>query len=213
MSNPRGEATVSEQALRAKTGKTWAEWFAMLDGWGASEKGHKQTARYLAESWGVSAWWAQSITVRYERERGLRAFGQRSEGTFTVSVQRTMRATSEQVFDALTRPDVLSRWFTRSAQADLRVGGRYANADGDQGEFLIFDRPRRLRFTWDNPEHSPNTLVEVVLTEKPGGRVTLRLEHSRIQTQAYFQDMKEGWTWAMDSLKSYLETGEPLPHP
>ncbi len=213
MSNPRGEPTVSEEALRAKTGKSWAEWFEILDGWGASEKGHKLTARYLAESWGVSAWWAQSITVRHEQERGLRVLGQRSEGTFTVAVQRTMRATPEQAYDALTHPDVLSRWFTRSAQADLRVGGRYSNADGDQGEFLIMDRPQHLRFTWDNPEHSPNSLVEVVFTEKPDGRVTVRLEHSRIQTQAGYEDMKLGWTWAIDSLKSYLETGKPLPHP
>ncbi len=213
MSNPRGEPTVSEEALRAKTGKSWAEWFEILDGWGASEKGHKLTARYLAESWGVSAWWAQSITVRHEQERGLRVLGQRSEGTFTVAVQRTMRATPEQAYDALTHPDVLSRWFTRSAQADLRVGGRYSNADGDQGEFLIMDRPQHLRFTWDNPEHSPNSLVEVVFTEKPDGRVTVRLEHSRIQTQAGYEDMKLGWTWAIDSLKSYLETGKALPHP
>jgi uncharacterized protein YndB with AHSA1/START domain len=213
MPKPRGEPAVSEEALIAKTGRGWAEWFAILDGWGAPEKGHKQTARYLAETWEVSAWWAQTITVRFERERGLRLFGQRSEGTFTVSVQRTLRATPDQAFDALTHPDVLSRWFTRSAQADLRVGGRYANADGDQGEFVIFDRPQRLRFTWDNPEHCPKTLVEVVLTEKPGGRVAVRLEHSRIKTQAGFQDMKEGWTWAMDSLKSYLETGKPLPQP
>jgi len=213
MSKPRGEPAISEETLKTKTGKSWAEWLSILDSWGASEKGHKQTARYLGEVWGVSAWWAQSITVRYERESGLRLFGQRSEGTFTVSVQRTIRATPDRAFDALTQPDVLSRWFTTSAQADLRVGGRYANADGDQGEFVIFDRPQRLRFTWDNPEHCPNTLVEVVLTEKPGGSVTVRLEHSRIRSQAGYLDMKEGWTWAMDSLKSYLETGKPIPHP
>ena len=213
MSRPRGEPAVSEEALRDKTGKSWAEWFSILDRWGASEKGHKLTARYLGESWGVSAWWAQTITVSYERERGLRLVGQRSEGTFTVSLQRTIRATPERAFDALTKPEELSRWFTRSAQADLRVGGSYTNADVDQGEFVILDRPQHLRFTWNNPEHCPNTLVDVVFTEKPDGRVTVRLEHLKITTQAGYEDMKEGWTWAMDSLKSYLETGKPVPHP
>jgi hypothetical protein len=50
MPKPRGEAAISEEALRDKTGKSRAEWFDILDGWGASEKGHKLTARYLAES-------------------------------------------------------------------------------------------------------------------------------------------------------------------
>jgi len=65
----------------------------LYPGWmGASEKGHKLTARYLAESWNISAWWAQTITVSYERSAGLRLVGQRSEGTFTVSLQRTIHA-------------------------------------------------------------------------------------------------------------------------
>jgi uncharacterized protein YndB with AHSA1/START domain len=78
---------------------------------------------------------------------------------------------------------------------------------------VILDRPQHLCFTWNNVEHCPNTLVDVVFTEKPDGRVTVRLEHLKITTQAGYEDMKEGWTWAMDSLKSYLETGKPLPHP
>jgi uncharacterized protein YndB with AHSA1/START domain len=213
MSDKRGESAVSDEVMRAKTGKGLTEWLAILDGWGAAEKGHRLTARYLAESWKLSPWWSQSVTVRYEQERGLRVVGQRSKGKFAVSIQRTIRATPEQAFDALTHPEVLSRWFTPSAQAELRVGGRYANAYGDQGEYVIFDRPHRLRFTWDNPEHCPDTWVEVTFTGRSDGHVTVRLEHSKIETQEGYENMKAGWTWAMDSLKSFLETGKPLPHP
>jgi hypothetical protein len=67
---PRG---FSDETVREKTGKRSEEWYAILDEWGAKEKGHTATARYLREELGVSPWWAQSVTVRYEYERGLRS--------------------------------------------------------------------------------------------------------------------------------------------
>jgi DNA-binding FrmR family transcriptional regulator len=66
---PRG---IAEETVQAKTGKSTQEWTALLDAWGAAEKGHTATARYLEQQHGVSAWWAQSVTVRYEYARGLR---------------------------------------------------------------------------------------------------------------------------------------------
>ena len=66
---PRG---ISEQSVREKTGKGWDEWYAILDGWDAAEKGHTATARYLREEHNVRPWWAQAVTVRYEWERGIK---------------------------------------------------------------------------------------------------------------------------------------------
>ena len=66
---PRG---ISEATVQAKTGKGSAEWYAVLDRWGAREKGHTATAAYLRAQHGVAPWWAQAVTVRYEWARGLR---------------------------------------------------------------------------------------------------------------------------------------------
>jgi len=207
----RGEAAIRDDSVLNKTRKSWTEWFQILDNWGAKEKGHKLTARYLAEEWQVSPWWSQSVTIRYEQERGRRAPGQRSGGKFAVSVQRTARASAQQAYAAFTDAAALGRWFTTSAKVDARVGGSYSTADGDQGKFLVLEHPRRVRFTWEHPQHCPGTLVEVNFSPRPDGRVTVRLEHSGIQDEAGFQDLRKGWTGAMDSLKSYLETGKDIP--
>ena len=49
----------------------------MLDGWEAASRSHTEIARWLREEHGVDGWYSQSITVGYERARGLRAPGER----------------------------------------------------------------------------------------------------------------------------------------
>lgn len=69
---PGGSRGISEETIQLKTGRSSEEWYALLDQWGATQKGHPAIARYLEQEHGVSAWWAQTLTVRYEYARGLR---------------------------------------------------------------------------------------------------------------------------------------------
>ncbi len=73
------EGEISGERVREKTGKGWEDWLAILDAWGAAEKGHTATAKHLHDEFGVSAWWAQEITVRHELERGIRVVEQRGK--------------------------------------------------------------------------------------------------------------------------------------
>ncbi len=62
---------LSDEAIRQGSGKTWAEWVEILDTWGAADKQHKEIARYVSDL-GVDGWWAQGVTVGYERIKELR---------------------------------------------------------------------------------------------------------------------------------------------
>ncbi len=82
--------SMSEAALEAATGHDSAHWFALLDGAGATGWAHPDIAQWLKNEQGVADWWCQSITVRYEQARGIRAPGQRADGTFQVNASRTV---------------------------------------------------------------------------------------------------------------------------
>lgn len=172
------DTNVGNAAVLAKTGKEWNAWFRILDHWGAAEKGHKETARHLLEKHGLSAWWSQMVTVEYERARGLRKVNERPRG-FAFSVSRTIAAPARRGFEAFTRANELSRRFTHGATVDARVGGRYRSRDGDAGEFLALDPPRLVRFTWENPDHAPGTVVEVRIEAIPRSIVNVRRRSSR----------------------------------
>ena len=70
----------------------WEEWFDLLDQWGAPERSHREKARWLAEQQGADplAWNVQAIVRSYELARGLREVGEKDDGTFSVSVSKTV---------------------------------------------------------------------------------------------------------------------------
>jgi hypothetical protein len=98
---------VSEEAIRKATGRGWDEWLRDLDAWDAAERSHTEIARHVSETYSISGWWAQSVTVGYERARGMRAVHQTSRG-FEVSVSKTL---------ALPPADVWP-WVVNASQRD-----------------------------------------------------------------------------------------------
>lgn len=90
---------ISDEAIFAATGRHWEEWFVILDSDGACQMKHAEIARTVWKRHGASHWWAQTITVEYERERGLRDVHQTARG-YEVSVSRTIPASVGDLFAA-----------------------------------------------------------------------------------------------------------------
>jgi hypothetical protein len=66
------QAGIRDAAVREKTGKSWQEWFTVLDRAGCAKMPHREIAAYVDENYEVSPWWGQMVTVAYEQARGLR---------------------------------------------------------------------------------------------------------------------------------------------
>ena len=85
--------------MQAKTGKTWAEWFVILDEADAQTMSHPQIARDLQEKYSVPDWWRQMVTVGYEQPRGLREAHQKTDG-FTANASKTLGVPLSVLFNA-----------------------------------------------------------------------------------------------------------------
>lgn len=131
-------------------------------------------------------------------------------GAFRTSVQRTIDVPAGDAFDAWAQASKLARWFTTTAEQDFREGGRYSNGDGDSGEFKRIVPGKLIRFTWEQKHHRPGSVVTVTFAPRGGSRSVVRITHSRLVTAADRDDLKLAWSWAADSLKSFLETGKPI---
>ena len=92
----------SEASIKKGSGKTWDEWFAILDRWGATERTHGEIARYVQEKHDTSGWWAQTVAVGYERGRGMRRVHQGADGSINVSVSKTFPVGAPELYEEFT---------------------------------------------------------------------------------------------------------------
>ena len=84
----------SDAALKEKTGCTWERWVKALDYAQAYTWPHREIAKHVAEKYKVPGWWAQTVTVGYERIKGLRVVGQRRDGCSKPTRARRARCRS-----------------------------------------------------------------------------------------------------------------------
>lgn len=199
---------IDDETISLKTGHTWPHWREVLDRFDCASRGHSESARHLVDGHGVSEWWAQSLTVRYEQEKGIRAPGQRSDGLFGVSASKTFKVGQEQVWSAITTPGILSRWLGAGSSIDAEVGGAFTTASGEAGKVKRVDEPSRLRVEWsEGPNQRPSQLL-IELTPK-GDRTTLSISHDRLPSEDKVEERRSYWRQALESLRGVLEGEEP----
>src|SRR4029077_2211796 len=87
----------------------------------------------------------------------------------TVRLRRHFDTPIEDVWDALTNPERIGRWFL-PISGDYRLGGRFQFEGNAGGEIVACERPHRLRVSWVYGEvSSPADVSEVVLRLTPAG--------------------------------------------
>lgn len=123
---------------------------------------------------------------------------------------RTFDTTEEDLWDALTNPERLPRWFL-PVSGDFRLGGRYQIEGNASGEISACDPPRRLGLTWGM--HGQVSWVNVDLSKHANGGTLLRLEHiAHVPDDLWDQygpgAVGVGWDLSLMGLGLHLATGE-----
>ena len=175
--------TMSDEAIRRRTGRGWEEWLGLLDEWGAADRPHKEVARWVAQEHGIDGWGAQAVTVTYERVRGLRAVGEHADG-FAITASKTMAVPVNRLYEAFVDESVRERWLPGVELHERTVV-----------------KPRSARFDWGDGE----TRVVVAFTEKGDEKSTVALQHERLADAEEAQRMKTYWRGRVAALKEILE--------
>ena len=174
---------MSDEAVKAKTGKTWKEWFAILDKAGATKMTHQEIVKYLSAKQGVGPWWQQMVTVTYEQARGLRDVHQKPGG-YEISVSRTINAPLSKVYHAFANDKARNAWL---AEDGLAVRKAAPN--------------KSMRVTWNDVK----TSLEISFLSKSDNKSQVVVQHSKLPNAKASTTMKAYWGKALDRLRASLE--------
>jgi uncharacterized protein YndB with AHSA1/START domain len=180
---PKKAAGIGDDAVKVKTGKTWAQWFTLLDKAGAKRLSHKEIALYVHNKLHCPPWWSQMVTVAYEQERGLREKFQTPQG-YQTSASKTLNAAAKRVFEAWTEAKIRNRWLPK-APLTIRKATPH----------------KSLRITWNDG----NSNVDVGLFPKGDAKCQVAIGHMKLKDAHASAKMKKYWADALARLQKLVE--------
>lgn len=132
-----------------------------------------------------------------------------------------IRTTPEKLWRALTDPEFTRQYWVETWQDCEWETGKpwrlmiHDGRVGDSGEVVEIDPPRKLVLSWRNefkPELHEEGFARLTMTLEPqGGAVKLTVLHEMDKPASkLIEGVSSGWPPILASLKSLLETGEPL---
>lgn len=173
----------SDAAVKNTTGKDWQEWRTHLESWGAAERSHLEIAKYLTDELELNAWWAQGITVGYERMIVRRAVGQQNDGTFSASVSKTINTSIERVHSTLVDEAARNQWLD-SKVARLRTSVS----------------PKSARFD----DHEAKVTISFFLTSKGDDKCSVQLQAEKLPSKEAGDEWKAAWKPRLNTLAEHL---------
>ena len=175
-------AGVSDATIKAKTGCDWNKWVGALDYVKAFEWTHTEIARYVREKFKIGGWWSQSVTVGYERIKGLRAIGQRRDGGFEASKSKTFNVSMTKLFGAFNSKRSRDKWL---GGVDLKIRTTI--------------KGRSIRMTWPDGK-----LVTAWFETRGPGKNVVGITHHSLPDRATVDRVKAEWAGRLEKLTELL---------
>ena len=175
-------AGMSDAVISRKTGRDWKQWVEALDWHGAGKLPHRRIAEIVTKEFGVPDWWTQAVTVGYERIKGIRAIGQRRDGSYEANKSKTFAVPVKKLFDAWAKAATRRRWLNEPG-----ITIRSATS------------PKAMRIKW-----SDGSVVVVGFLPKGKSKSAVAVQHGKLLDKASADRFKQYWSQRLDALATVL---------
>jgi uncharacterized protein YndB with AHSA1/START domain len=136
--------------------------------------------------------------------------------SFTVEQAYFFESPFDQVFEALTDPKVLVKWFLSKAKVVPNKGGKYTfdwiGGYHMSGTVEQFERNKAVSYSWSDKlknGKTAKTKASFKVTKKEHGTLLL-LRHTGFEDPEHFAECSSRWGYYLTNMKSVLDHGTDL---
>jgi uncharacterized protein YndB with AHSA1/START domain/DNA-binding transcriptional ArsR family regulator len=172
----------------------------------------------IEERW-ISGFDKARMRVISEIKHQAEEYAMTEESVPTYVYVTYIRASAQQVWQALTDADLTTRYWGHANVSDWQPGSpwEHRRADGSGevdavGKVIESRPPTRLAITFeDSFDEDREPSVVTFLVEPHQDIVRLTVTHENLPNREMLNGISAGWPAVLANLKSLLETGEVLP--
>jgi hypothetical protein len=173
--------------LEIATGHDWPQWIKFLDAASGRALSHAEIVAKIREVPDVSGWWAQGIAIAYEQHIGRRLPGQKSDGTFSASLSRSIAGGA----------DTARRRWIELMDGEAEIAGRKPAAEPTTTD-------TRTGLNW-RCKLDDGTRAAVNFLETKPGKTQASVEHGGLASPDAIDRAKAYWAGMLDTLKARLD--------
>ena len=136
--------------------------------------------------------------------------------SYAAKQEYHFQARPRKVFEALTEPKALVKWFLFKAKIDPKTGGTFM-FDWIGGYRMVsklkkYEKDKTVAFSWIDKLRTGGIAKTMASfeVEKQGKGTLLKFRHSGFKDPEHFADCSSRWAYYLTNMKSVLDYGRDL---
>jgi len=130
--------------------------------------------------------------------------GHTRDAGWQIGVSKTVDRPVEAVWSFITSPAGVAIWLGEGVTVLSDLGAGYETTAGVRGETRSFRELDRVRLTWQPPDWSHDTTLQLAVTSAGGGRARLGIHQERLADAAEREQQRRHWKGVITALAEAL---------
>jgi len=173
---------IDDETVKAKTGRSWHEWFDILENASADKLNQQEIVSLLSRRHDLNGWWSQMVANVYEQHARIHEKYERVEG-YEISVSRTFQVDVKTIYDVWFTDEKRRRWLQESP---LKITASTRN--------------KSIRAQWTNGQSK----LSIDFYSKGENRSQVVVQHMNLPSLKAAEDMQTFWKEKLNTLEETL---------
>lgn len=199
------EKGIKDSSVIKATGRSITDWVTTIQNSQKGDLSHREIAEFLSKEHGLTSWWAQEITVLYEKQTGKRVTGQTQSSGFQIGVSKTLPVKRDELWNIIITPKVFALIVSDNINPETIINQKRTSETGIEYKITTWESRSHMRMQWKLPEWHSYSILQVRLAAQKSGRTVLTFHQEKMADESIREDMRLHWKEVLTKLEQTIK--------